>query len=257
MSTEPGMAYVCLGRSECLEDLFIVGDIDLEEIRCSSMALEESKRLLEAFHEKEEEQRQLLNSHWVFSYLNVRSLKKHYEEVVKNPILSSDLIAFGETWLLPDDEIEIDGFSSHLASFGHGKGIAVFSKEKAKIPFSFASLTYSIVKAHIHGFDVIALYLSKDCNQQVICDVLDDIIDEKHSTVVFGDVNIDFSIKSVLKEFMVKKNFFQMLTKPTSDGGSKIDHLYVSEKLHDMKITFKQSSVHFTDHDIISLFIEK
>ena len=259
MSREPGMGYVCLGRSESLEDVYIVGDLDLEEIRCSSVALEESKKLLKSFQEKEEQEAHQLHSHWVFSYVNVRSLKKNLDEVLRNPlIISSDLVALGETWLLPNDDIEIDGFNSHFASFGHGKGVAVLSKENtSNIPFSVASQTHSIMKTSIHGFDVIALYLSKDCDQQVVCNILEDIIDEENPTLVFGDVNIEFDAKSPFKGFMMKKNFQQLLTKPTFDGGSRIDHLYVSKKLHSMKISCQQNSVHFTDHDIISLFIKK
>ena len=259
MSREPGMAYVCLGRSECLEDLYIVGDLDLEEVRCSSVALEESQKLFKTFQDKEEQQAQQLDSNWIFSYLNVRSLKKHLDDVLRHPlIMSSDLVAFGETWLLPDDNIDIDGFYSHLANFGHGKGVAVLSKEKANnVPFSLASQSHSVVKTNIHGFDVIALYLSQNCDQQAVCNILDDIMDDEYPTVVFGDVNIDFNVNSVFKTFMIEKNFQQLLTKPTSDGGSRIDHLYVSKKLHSMKISFQQNSVYFSDHDIISLFIEK
>ena len=253
------MAYVCLGRSERLEDLYIVGDLDLEDIRCSPVALEESKKLYKIFQDKEEQQVQQLDSCWVFSYLNVRSLKKHVDEVLRHPLLmSSDLVAFGETWLLPDDLIEIDGFCSHFANFGHGKGVAVFSKEMSNnLPYALASQSHSIVKINIHGFDVIALYLSKNCDQQDVCNILNDIMDEEYPTVVFGDVNIDLNVKSVFKSFMMEKNFQQLVTKPTSDGGAKIDHLYVSKELHSMKISFQQNSVHFSDHDIISLFIEK
>ena len=42
---EPGQAYVMLSRVQCIEQLYIVGELDEEKIRASSAALGELKRL--------------------------------------------------------------------------------------------------------------------------------------------------------------------------------------------------------------------
>ena len=44
-----GMAYVCLGRCEKLEDIYIVGDFDPEGIVCCPRALKENDRLNKEF----------------------------------------------------------------------------------------------------------------------------------------------------------------------------------------------------------------
>ena len=46
---QKGMAYVMLGRSSRLQDLFIAGELDVNEIKCDPNALEESNRLEEIF----------------------------------------------------------------------------------------------------------------------------------------------------------------------------------------------------------------
>ena len=41
-----GMAYVMLGRTELLNDMYIADDFSVEQIKCDASALAESKRLL-------------------------------------------------------------------------------------------------------------------------------------------------------------------------------------------------------------------
>ena len=43
------MAYVMLGRTELLSDMYISGDFNVEQIKCDPSALAESKRLLTIF----------------------------------------------------------------------------------------------------------------------------------------------------------------------------------------------------------------
>ena len=50
------MAYVMLGRTELLNDMYIAGDFSVEQIKCDQAALFESKRLLEIFDNSEKEQ---------------------------------------------------------------------------------------------------------------------------------------------------------------------------------------------------------
>ena len=56
---QKGMAYVMLGRSSRLQDIFIAGELDVSEIKCDPNALEESNRLDEMFDQsvKKEQER--------------------------------------------------------------------------------------------------------------------------------------------------------------------------------------------------------
>ena len=69
------MAYVMLGRTELLNDMYIAGDFNVEQIKCDQFALAESKRLLEMFDNSQTEQLEKRAGLWKISYLNVRSMK--------------------------------------------------------------------------------------------------------------------------------------------------------------------------------------
>ena len=125
---QKGMAYVMLGRSSRLQDIFIAGELDVNEIKCDPNALEESNRLDEIFDQSVEQEQERRFQHWKISYLNVRSMKAadgHAKDVAKdNFIMDSDIFGLGETWLEEDQEVQFEGFSGYFANFGSGKGIA-------------------------------------------------------------------------------------------------------------------------------------
>ena len=53
---QKGMAYVMLGRSSRLQDLFIAGELDVNEIKCDPNALVESNRLEDLFDQSVEKE---------------------------------------------------------------------------------------------------------------------------------------------------------------------------------------------------------
>ena len=92
------MAYVALGRSEELKDIYIKGKVDPKGIHASPEALAETIRLQYIFDKRLEEMATQKENFWKVSYLNVRSLKCHKEDVtIDNFITSADLFVPGET----------------------------------------------------------------------------------------------------------------------------------------------------------------
>ena len=141
------MAYVMLGRSERLEDLFIAGELDVAQIKCDPNALKESKRLATIFDLAEKERTEQRLDCWKISYLNVRSMKTangHAEDIANdNLIMDSDMLGLGETWLEQDQKKNFDGYSGYFANFGNGKGVAGYSKlELVSHPEIFRSESY-------------------------------------------------------------------------------------------------------------------
>ena len=64
------------------------------------------------------------------SSLNCMNLRNNYEDLVKDPtLMKSSIIALSETWLQPNDILNIDGFKTHTNSIGPGKGMAVYFKD--------------------------------------------------------------------------------------------------------------------------------
>ena len=95
-----GMAYVMLGRSQRLEDIYIAGELDPSQIKCDPEALEESERLEEIFNKNQAEEAERRSKMWKVSYLNVRSLNAHLNDVKKDNFpLDSDLLGLAETWI--------------------------------------------------------------------------------------------------------------------------------------------------------------
>ena len=260
MQNEPGMAYVMLGRSEKLEDIHIIGDIDFDSIKCSLPALEESKRLYEMFQVENQERLNFRRSHFIITYINIRSLKCHLKSVVNDSFLmSSDLLGFGETWLSQDERVTIDGFCDGVyANNGRGKGLAAYSKsELMNATIVVTKDKVSLIKIITDEFDVLFLYASNGCDQKHLCSLLEESMDMDNATAVLGDFNIEYQTNSKLKQFMDSKKCSQLIKHPTFDSGSLIDHVYINEKMGQFGVKSFQHSVYYSDHDYVSILIRK
>ena len=257
MRHEHGMAYVMLGRTEKLEDIFISGDIDFNGISCYHVALTESNRLLTKFKESESKKMEENKDSLTISYLNIRSLKNKVNAITKTPsLMQSDVLALGETWLKSHEIIEFDGFQSFFASHGRGKGIAVYSKHDPICePQVFSNEHLSLMVFKLNNCTAVFLYRSQDCEESFLCSMLENVITQEVPMVIMGDVNIDSEKQSVLKSYLTEKKFVQQIKKPTFDNGSTLDHLYVNALMQNFQI--EQTSVYFTDHDVITLKIKK
>ena len=262
---QKGMAYVMLGRCERLEDLSIAGKLDFSQIKCDPTALEESKRLETNFDLAEKEEIQEKMNYWKICYLNVRSMKAsngHAEDVaIDNIIMNSDMFGLGETWLEQDQKRGFEGFSGYFANFGHGKGVAGYSKiELVSPPEKFESESYSAVKLKTSQFCIIFLYLSKTYNKEDLSILLDAWIDADVPCAVIGDINENLMklTKSTKFEKMMRERGFQQLIKePTCETGSMIDHIYVNPAMATKNVVTHVDAAYYSDHDILSLHIPK
>ena len=72
-----------------------------------------------------------------------------------------------------------------------------------------------------------------------------------------GDINIDYSENCKFTKFLKTKGYQQLIQKATCNTGSLIDHIYVNESLRSLNISISQCSAHYSDHDIISLYVPK
>lgn len=258
------MAYVSLGRSEQLKDIFIKGKVDPTGIHASPEALEETLRLKSIFDERQKQIVMKKENFWKVSYLNVRSLKCHYEDVaIDNIILTSDLFGLGETWLNEEESRSFLGFKEHNANHGHGKGVSVFSKvdnTNRPVVNQAKSSIFSAIQYRTTTFDAIFLYWSSGCSNEETTEILnliDSWILNDRPTTILGDVNADFSENCKLNAFLSKRGFQQLIHKSTCDTGSLLDHIYANEPLRQLNISVEQYSTYYSDHDVISIYIPK
>ena len=130
------------------------------------------------------------------SYLNINRMKTHFDDVVHDHrLIQSDIMAFGETWLLPEDTITFSdyGFNDYLLNVGHGKGIAAFIKQKYKTTFekSFGD-NFSAILMKTEDLDVLFLYLSKKLEWDDLWKTLENWIKDDKRMAVIGDTNMDY-----------------------------------------------------------------
>ena len=259
MGREKGMSYVMLGRTQVLEDIHIVGSVDFKSIQCSENALSESKRLFKIFEDNEMSQLEFLSTHWMISYLNVRSLKGHKDDVLKdNFLMASDIIGFGETWLEQTDTVNIDNFEAVFVNAGKGKGVATYSKlQSISQPLTFKSETFSAILISTDHFNILSMYLSHGQNSSSLCEEIREILQKEKPMIVMGDMNMNTNSRNDFQDLLSAKGFRQMITEPTFDGGSLIDHIYVNEELLKIGCVTARNSVYYSDHDVITVFVKK
>ena len=76
-----------LSRTVRADDIHIVGDFDPQQIRADPEAKEETDRLNEIVLRREAFEKDLHDSSTVIGSLNVRSLRKHLEDVLTDPFI--------------------------------------------------------------------------------------------------------------------------------------------------------------------------
>ena len=130
------------------------------------------------------------------SYLNINRMKTHYEDVIHDHrLIQSDIMAFGETWLLPEETASFSdhGFKECLLNVGHGKGIAAFIKQKYKASFEKSLRdNFSAILMKTEDLDLVFLYLSKKFEWDDLRTTLENWIKDDKRMAVIGDTNMDY-----------------------------------------------------------------
>ena len=259
-----GMAYVCLGRCEKLEDIYIVGDFDPAGINCCPISLKEKERLDEEFEKIKELKESLYMDCFTISYVNVNRMMPHKEDILLDSwLMKADIISFGETWLNPQEELcfKDQGYKGVHTNTqnSNGKGLASFIKECYSAYWKKVSMEkFSAILIQTEVVDVISLYLSKDFDWNELHCLLEEWIVEIKDTVIIGDTNINYLKKSHnFIKYLEEKSFTQLVNRPTHSCGGLIDQIYVSKALLEKNPYFTQRSVYYSDHDEIVLHIPK
>ena len=210
------------------------------------------------------------------SLLNIRSLRKHSIDIkyVEN-MFNSDILAFTETQLLPNDaDNEIRRNLQPLALFrqDHQRdkfmSIAVCIKDYIQITeheyFSSINALKFVVTNSINQQNpsFLLLYRKQSTSIPLFISNLKYILNSNNIDVVLGDFNINYlnsddidnlSFKSLMNNF----NFEQIVQQPTFiSSGSLLDHIYV--KSANLKILQNDLvNVYYSDHDAIKINIQK
>ena len=198
-----------LSRVCSLQQLHILQEMDPEKIRVDEKVLKEAKRMWKVS----------LNSNpgpWAnpkveglrVASLNVRSLRKHVEDVRTDPHLKhADILCLQETWLTNEEEkdnrYQVVGYDSLFLSQGRGKGIAVYARRGLRIKDvrHHTSTNLQLLKICLDGLDILSIYRSKEEPFFSVVHHLQNLLDKTNPTLLIGDVNYCFTGQNDLSRY--------------------------------------------------------
>ena len=196
------------------------------------------------------------------SYLNCRSLQKHYEDIITDPLLlNSDFICLQETWLEVDNtmDYEIPGFSLHLNSYGKGKGIAIyFKKDIFKHEIDIKEENMQLTKFTSSVINIVGLYRSQNGHHDKIKKHLEELTTGQKPELVIGDFNFCSMATSSnqTKKFFQENEFTQLIREPTHLLGNLLDqaHIRDTKKLH--VYSSNLHSKYYSDHKALAILVK-
>ena len=249
---DPGQVYVTLSRAQTLSQLFILDNLYTDNWKTSADALLElrdSEKVALNTIRKSDSDFEIIS-------MNIRSLRKSYEDVVRLfEFQASDVICLQETWLMPAEDpakYEVGGMIPWLNSVGLGKGLATYCSTPFKLKQHYCLEDCQLTKITSEKLDIINVYRSSQC--RVFEDELKSLINIKKPTIVCGDTNINVAADSCqLMDLMTSLGFKQLVTGSTHDKGGCIDQVFVNSSLN---VTVEKIRVHFTDHDQLRVTIK-
>ena len=197
---KPGMCYVMLSRVQCLDQLHIIKDLEPEKITVDKTVMKEAVRMWKVCVNRNPESwmdRENVKGMRVCC-LNVRSLRKHMEDVRSDPVLlQADILIVQETWLTEGESrqevYQLAGYRGVFASQGAGKGVGLYVREGSpRLTSGITSLALphmQILKICIEELDIITVYRSKEELPPSAVHHLKELIVEDVDTLLVGDLN--------------------------------------------------------------------
>ena len=225
-SHQAGMVYVMLSRCCSLQQLHIIDDFDPEKIKVNEKVLKEAQRMKKICLDRNPED-------WMnpkvkglrVSSLNVRSLRKHLEDVqTDSHLMQADLLCLLETWLTPDDETQeryqLDGYNSFFLSQGRGKGIVVYVRGGLRVQDAHHhnGTHLQMMKICLENLDIISIYRSSDEPFSSVVHYLQELLNNNKTTLLIGDLNYCFTQQNPLSRYQNLKLPVLLNYAPPSDS---------------------------------------
>ena len=195
---KPGMCYVMLSRVQCLDQLHIIKDLEPEKITVDKTVMKEAVRMWKVCVNRNPES-------WMdqenvkglrVCCLNVRSLRKHIEDVRSDPVLQqADILFVQETWLTVEESeqevYQLTGYRGFFASQGAGKGVGLYVRDGLPAgSITAVPLPHmQILKICLEGIDIISIYRSKEELPSSALHHIKNIISSDTDTLLIGDLN--------------------------------------------------------------------
>ena len=228
---KPGMVYVMLSRVCSLKQLFILETFNSDKITvCHKVKAEYERMMKIAVNNNPTNWNNTGLIGIRVSSLNVRSLRKHIEDVRSdNVLLQSDIICLHETWLEKGEEetglFALDGYTGYFTSQGRGKGMAIYIKDEKKIDIqSITTPSLQMTKLSCSDtLDIIAIYRSQEESFVSVETHLQIMVDPEKNTLIVGDFNFCYLQKTnAIFKYLKAGGFKQLVVNPTHISGGML-----------------------------------
>ena len=256
---EAAQAYVMLGRPQSLEQLFIPGQLDTNNIYASSKALEEYKKMNKRSINNQKTGWYPIQENIIrITSLNVARLSPHMQDVQADPtLLKADIIHLCETWLKPDEAKEnytIPGFTSHFVCVGEGKGLTTYTNNKFQHYSDISKESHQITLFRSMNLDSIHVYRSSNTSLEELKEDLKTMIQPHTNTIISGDFNLCLKKdpNNMVSTYLYNQGFNQLNSHPTHIQGGQIDHVYFIDRTKTFnKPDVLRYSPYYSDHDAL------
>ncbi|XP_062414175.1 uncharacterized protein LOC119206796 [Pungitius pungitius] len=267
-----GQAYVALSRITTLSGL-ILQDFKEDAIYCNNN-VQEALQCMQPFLCAYSTGHKSYTHNFRVLLMNVQGLPAHVKDLLlSTQHLQLNCIAVTETWLTETslkESVNIIGYtfdscprstsynSRHpvlldLQAQQHG-GVAMYTEDSLsynilQVPnvniecLVFHCATYDMLLAVIYRPPSYAMSLFKEHLEKLLS-----WLEERSNTItVMGDFNDDIRKSSTICDFMTDNGYIQIVTQPTTEKGTLIDHVYV--RTTQFEVEAEVVPMYFSDHE--------
>ncbi|XP_061168811.1 uncharacterized protein LOC133178060 [Saccostrea echinata] len=280
----PGQAYVALSRVTSEGGLFIETE-DPAKLKKKIYADPEVKTALNEMPKFIfDNLLQALRSSGIKVVLqNIQSLTRHFGDLKNDERFGLvDIICLTETWLTSGVNTEnfvFDGFQFHhlprqeaydgnnvLTQQLHqskGGGVGLYLRDNSGtfdiLPLPQMNIEAMALKLQQEEIVIVIVYRPCKANMTTFLHSLQRVLDFTRSVypdcILMGDFNEDAKSDGPIQRFMEHQHFNQLVTFSTTEGGTILDHVYISNS---KKINVKRLPTYYSYHDAVFLkFLEK
>ena len=258
-----GMVYVMLSRVCNIEQLFILEELDSKKIKVSEKVLKENRRMESvSVNENPTPWNNLALKGTRVSSLNVRSLRKHMEDVRGDFfLLRSDVICLQEIWLEEGEQdqerYQMKDYNAFFNCQGRGKGLATYVRAgKFKHDGDVTTPHLQMTKLTGSNLDVISVYRSQEAAFRDVVNQLKMLINLKKNTMIIGDFNYcHLEEKNDLSQYLAEQQFQQLVTTATHIEGSLLDHAHYRRVEDGVAPVVEMFAEYYTDHDAVTALL--
>ena len=256
-----GQTYVILGRVQDIRQLYLLSFTE-KCIKVNEKAKNEAISIKERSINHQYNWDQMSHGALKIISLNIRSLRKHFFDVLSDSILmKADILSFNETHLTEHDNssaFEIPNYVGYYANKGKGAGVAIYVSAKINILCSKKLVTddFQIIKISTNQFDFFGVYKAPHKKDHNLLNALSCEANLKKNVFICGDFNMHYQPNLTFAKTLSSKGFRQVVCEPTHMQGNLLDHFYVKTGNIVVKSCFLHSP-YYSDHDATCVICDR